>query len=164
MTADTLALLRSAEAYLSALHGSVARHDNLAANLGCAGCELRDQIAATLADQPTLRDQVAAAIDDVFTRWKAGLGDERPQDAIRDAVLAAVPAPVDRPAVLREAADVATQLPTPDCAEMSSLTNAWDQGTYAVAKELRRKADEAQQPEHSCGNCEGVDPDTCLNV
>jgi hypothetical protein len=37
-------LLRDAESYLSALHGSVARHDNLAANLGCAGCELRDQI------------------------------------------------------------------------------------------------------------------------
>lgn len=41
-------LLRRAEAYLSALHGSVARHDNLAANLACAGCELRDQIRAEL--------------------------------------------------------------------------------------------------------------------
>jgi len=41
-------LLRDAEHYLSALHGSVARHDNLAANLGCAGCELRDRIAAEL--------------------------------------------------------------------------------------------------------------------
>ncbi|MGY5048261.1 hypothetical protein ACWDE0_21915 [Streptomyces sp. 900105755] len=43
------ALLRDAENYLSALHGSVARHDNLAANLGCAGCELRDKIRAALA-------------------------------------------------------------------------------------------------------------------
>lgn len=41
-------LLRRTESYLSALHGSVARHDNLAANFGCAGCELRDQIAAAL--------------------------------------------------------------------------------------------------------------------
>lgn len=41
-------LLKRAESYLSALHGSVARHDNLAANLGCAGCELRDQISAAL--------------------------------------------------------------------------------------------------------------------
>ncbi|WP_369043439.1 hypothetical protein [Streptomyces sp. Midd1] len=41
-------LLRRAESYLSALHGSVARHDNLAANFRCAGCELRDQITATL--------------------------------------------------------------------------------------------------------------------
>ena len=39
-------LLRDTERYLSALHGSVARHDNLAANLGCAGCELRDKIQA----------------------------------------------------------------------------------------------------------------------
>lgn len=43
-----LGLLKRAEALLSALHGSVARHDNLAANLGCAGCELRDQISAAL--------------------------------------------------------------------------------------------------------------------
>jgi hypothetical protein len=42
------ALLRDVEAHLSALHGSVARHDNLAANLGCSGCELRDQIRAAL--------------------------------------------------------------------------------------------------------------------
>jgi hypothetical protein len=42
-------LLRDAERYLSALHGSVARHDNLAANYGCAGCELRDKLTAHLA-------------------------------------------------------------------------------------------------------------------
>jgi hypothetical protein len=42
------ALLRDTENYLSALHGSVARHDNLAANLGCAGCELRERIATEL--------------------------------------------------------------------------------------------------------------------
>jgi hypothetical protein len=41
-------LLRSAESYLSALHGSVARHDNLGADFTCAGCELRDQIGAQL--------------------------------------------------------------------------------------------------------------------
>ena len=45
-------LLRRTESYLSALHGSVARHDNLAANLACAGCELRDQIRAALAAVP----------------------------------------------------------------------------------------------------------------
>jgi hypothetical protein len=48
MTDQTARLLRDAENYLSALHGSVARHDNLAANYGCAGCELRDKIAAAL--------------------------------------------------------------------------------------------------------------------
>ncbi|MEU2780572.1 hypothetical protein [Streptomyces sp. NPDC007110] len=47
-TETAIALLRDAENYLSALHGSVARHDNLAANLGCAGCELRGVLAAAL--------------------------------------------------------------------------------------------------------------------
>lgn len=46
-------LLRNAERYLSALHGSVARHDNLAANYGCAGCELRDKIRSALAADVT---------------------------------------------------------------------------------------------------------------
>jgi hypothetical protein len=54
MTTEPTALLRRTEAYLSALHGSVARHDNLAANLACAGCELRDEIRAALAaEAPT---------------------------------------------------------------------------------------------------------------
>ena len=60
-----LALLRDAENYLSALHGSVARHDHLAANLGCAGCDLRDRIAAELhvamAARGLLADETAAA-------------------------------------------------------------------------------------------------------
>ncbi|MFM9602712.1 hypothetical protein [Streptomyces turgidiscabies] len=50
-TEPTLAvsdLLRRTESYLSALHGSVARHDNLGENLGCAGCQLRDQFRAEL--------------------------------------------------------------------------------------------------------------------
>lgn len=66
MTDPTARLLRDAENYLSALHGSVARHDNLAANFGCAGCELRDQIAAalpTLAVLPEPTDRAAALTD-----------------------------------------------------------------------------------------------------
>jgi hypothetical protein len=46
--APAVALLKQAENYLSALHGSVARHDNLAANLGCAGCQLRDAMRTAL--------------------------------------------------------------------------------------------------------------------
>lgn len=49
-----LTLLRDTEQYLSALHGSVARHDNLAANLACAGCELRDKISAALRHPATV--------------------------------------------------------------------------------------------------------------
>ncbi|MGW0821804.1 hypothetical protein [Streptomyces sp. NPDC002845] len=47
--AQLVDLLKRTEAHLSALHGSVARHDQLAANLACAGCELRDTIRAALA-------------------------------------------------------------------------------------------------------------------
>lgn len=43
-------LLADVEAHLSALHGSVARHDNLGANLTCSGCQLRDQIRDALRD------------------------------------------------------------------------------------------------------------------
>jgi lipopolysaccharide biosynthesis regulator YciM len=43
-------LLKRTEGHLSALHGSVGRHDNLAANLACGGCELRDAIRVALAD------------------------------------------------------------------------------------------------------------------
>lgn len=43
-------LLADVEQHLSALHGSVARHDNLGANLACSGCQLRDQIRDALRD------------------------------------------------------------------------------------------------------------------
>jgi hypothetical protein len=80
-------------------------------------------------DEAALRDRIAAAIDGVFTRWQTGLGNQRPQDAIRDAVLAVLTAPTDRAAILREAAD-------------------WfDRYDVDSARELRRLAHEAQQPE-----------------
>lgn len=49
-------LLRDAEAYLSALHVHVARHDNIGVDLTCGGCLLRDRIAAAL---PTLAEPAA---------------------------------------------------------------------------------------------------------
>jgi hypothetical protein len=59
----TSPLLKAAEAYLSALHGSVARHDNLAANLGCAGCELRDRIRTALTVPPEPTDRAAVLLE-----------------------------------------------------------------------------------------------------
>jgi hypothetical protein len=59
-------------------------------------------------DQTALRDRIAAAIDGVFTRWQTGLGTQRPQDAIHDAVMAVLPTPADRGAIIREAADAIT--------------------------------------------------------
>ncbi|MFJ4847574.1 hypothetical protein [Streptomyces sp. NPDC088733] len=53
-------LLKRTEHYLSALHGSVGRHDNLAANYACAGCELRDQIQAALSALATLNSKPGA--------------------------------------------------------------------------------------------------------
>ncbi|WP_030574576.1 hypothetical protein [Streptomyces aureocirculatus] len=59
--ADRTGLLRRTEAYLSTLHGSVARHDNLGADYGCSGCELRDEIRTALADgEPTAEDLAGA--------------------------------------------------------------------------------------------------------
>jgi hypothetical protein len=46
---DPFEVLRDAETYLSALHNSVARHDNLGADFTCHGCQLREQITAALA-------------------------------------------------------------------------------------------------------------------
>ncbi|MEW2402196.1 hypothetical protein [Streptomyces sp. NPDC046862] len=100
-------LLRHAESYLSALHGSVARHDNLAANLACAGCELRDQIRAALAvpvsspaDQTALRDRIVAALKEA----DYDLPVEQRHD-LADAVLPVLPEPADRAAILTGAAD-----------------------------------------------------------
>ncbi|MFJ2259501.1 hypothetical protein ACIOKD_14365 [Streptomyces sp. NPDC087844] len=68
-TADRAAdILRRTEAYLSAMHGSVARHDNLGEGLGCAGCELRDQIRAELrrvpAEEPQTEGEQSAPVDE----------------------------------------------------------------------------------------------------
>ncbi|MGV9427123.1 hypothetical protein ACWDO7_22905 [Streptomyces sp. NPDC003656] len=70
-TTEAVALLKQTESYLAALHTSVARHDNLAANLGCAGCELLTSIRAALsaptatarAGQPLSELQAAAVSD-----------------------------------------------------------------------------------------------------
>ncbi|MEV8033940.1 hypothetical protein [Streptomyces sp. NPDC086182] len=84
-------LLRRAEAYLSALHGSVARHDNLAANLACAGCELRDQIRAA-ASEP---DDTDLAEPDIDQMMAAGV----PVQIVTapPATFAAVPVPASAP-------------------------------------------------------------------
>ncbi|MGW1267565.1 hypothetical protein, partial [Streptomyces sp. NPDC002491] len=55
-----LNLLQRTESYLSAMHGSVGRHDNLAANLGCAGCELRDKLRDELHRRALPTDRILA--------------------------------------------------------------------------------------------------------
>ncbi|MCX5000920.1 hypothetical protein [Streptomyces longwoodensis] len=55
-------LLRDVEAYLSAQH-SHGWHDQMAANLGCAGCELRDRITAALPTLAAPTDRAAEECD-----------------------------------------------------------------------------------------------------
>jgi hypothetical protein len=110
----------------------------------CLACE---------ADQTALRDRIAAAIwerqnpgrrwADCEYRWRADA------EADADAVLAVLPAPADRPAILREAADVAARFNS-DCQNCAV--------ELEVATKLRRMADEAtageaQQPETQAFVC-----------
>ncbi|WP_435595898.1 hypothetical protein [Streptomyces albogriseolus] len=140
---EPLALLRDTEHYLSALHGSVARHDNLAANYGCAGCELRDRIAAAVSaavapptNQAALRDRIAQAIEDAFQDYSAE-GHGLPASDMADAVLAVLPEVAYRDAVLREAADRIDNEELPH-----DYVDMFDNGARWAARLLRRMADE----------------------
>ncbi|MEU3507636.1 hypothetical protein ABZ733_06870 [Streptomyces longwoodensis] len=93
MTDPTTRLLRDAENYLSALHGSVARHDNLAVNLGCAGCELRDRIAGMLREQ-TAADPTTSQPDQTALRRVAAALREHGMVHLADETPAAVEPPL----------------------------------------------------------------------
>lgn len=115
MTTDPTDLLRQAETYLSALHTSVARHDNLGADLTCHGCQLRERIAAALAEASvTAAPCHPCGCPRRFNRHADGCpARERIAEVIResgvpsgsgyreaDAVLAILPAPAARAAEL----------------------------------------------------------------
>ncbi|MFD7428434.1 hypothetical protein ACFV6Z_15500 [Streptomyces sp. NPDC059818] len=105
-----------------------------------------------------LRDRIAAAL---LARLKmATVSKTQPFDAVTsllaptevdlaDAVLAVLPAPVDRAAVLREAADIAETLRQfePAYGPRKDAQISENVGVLRVADHLRRMADEAQQPE-----------------
>jgi hypothetical protein len=156
---EPLALLRDTEHYLSALHGSVARHDNLAANYGCAGCELRDRITAAVSaavapptNQTALRETVAEklATADGWT-WAHGLQfkdiSTPSADAYRklaNAVLALLPT-AGRASVLREGADVLGRMDYDADSNdygYDTYRDAWNGGVMDAADRLRRMADE----------------------
>lgn len=81
-----------------------------------------------------LRERVARAIADVFDRWRDGLDDQRPEDAIRDAVLAVFTAPADRAAEWRTAADmIDAEYPGPE----TSPLLFWDQSAGVVYEDGR---------------------------
>jgi hypothetical protein len=113
-----------------------------------------DAEAPTVADQQAdLRDRIAAALL-ARIKW-ATVSKTQPHDAVTsllaateydlaDAVLAVLPPPADRAAVLREAADIAEDVAI-------RLHRAHDVGgslgAYEAMAELRRLAAEAPQPE-----------------
>jgi hypothetical protein len=139
--------LHHAYAVLQALRATQ-RLEAAAADRCPHGCDVSTcPCLACEADQTALRDRIAAAIwerqnpgrrwVDCEYRWRADA------EADADAVLAVLPAPADRAAILREAADTADRLMDerygPDC--------SYAIGGGDVARELRRVAGEAQQPE-----------------
>jgi len=151
-------LLRDVERYLSALHGSVARHDNLAADYGCAGCELRDRIAAAIWE----RQNPGRRWADCEYRWRADA------EADADAVLSVLPASADRATVLREAADRIDREDLPQ-----DQVDMFDNGARWATSLLRRMAAESvpavagrtETQAHVGGNaedcpaCHGTNPD-----
>lgn len=81
--ADTLRaaaeLLADTDRYLGALHTAVARHDNLGADLTCAGCQLHARISPTLAAARELLSEAqqppAGADEQEPTQLRWGLDD-----------------------------------------------------------------------------------------
>ncbi|MFF9129146.1 hypothetical protein [Streptomyces sp. NPDC014806] len=136
---------------------------------------------AYLADRAALRDRIAETL--------AGFGDVD-HYAMAAAVLAVVPPPVDRAAVLREAADAIQDVIDADRDRFPRRSN--DRAALGAARQIvlglidkPRRMAAAAQPEgeapklppmdpvhilgiaagtpHACRNCQGVDPDTCFN-
>ncbi|MGW6531422.1 hypothetical protein [Streptomyces venezuelae] len=77
-----------------------------------------------------LRDRLDAAIGDVFDRWRDGLGDQRPEGAIRDAVLAVLPTPADRAAVLDRVREWVTS-------DVVTATNEFGNGYREAQRDIR---------------------------
>lgn len=122
-------------------------------------------------DRANLRDRIAEALISWTYRGKDPehggiLATVRANAYSRaDAVLAVLPEPADRAAVLstterdmlRYALDLAQE-------QMFSRGDEFTEDDQAAVDRLRRMAGEtpATTEAHTCGNCEGVDPDTCL--
>ncbi|MER5678654.1 hypothetical protein ABT081_17105 [Streptomyces sp. NPDC002238] len=157
---EAVVLLSDTESYLSALHGAVARHDHLGADLTCGGCTLRDRITAAQRVLGTTTGQPATA------PWPP-TGDQRPDhglytllrrvgltpeaaqqeiDTYTQTILARqTPAPaVDRATVLNERADFFEGV-LRNAADPEGDPRYWS-AISDVIRGLRQQAAEAQQP------------------
>lgn len=115
---------------------------------------LKQPAAAPPADRAALRDRIAKALADEDGRtcgWGHGFldryGADRETDGFVDAVLAVLPAPADRAAVLREAADELGRMDYDTDSNdygYDTYRDAWNGGVMDGAGLLRRMAAEAQ--------------------
>ncbi|MGD6750961.1 hypothetical protein [Streptomyces sp. BH105] len=157
MTTAPLALLRTAETYLAATHEHAARHDNLGADYTCGGCQLRERIAAALAEASVtadpchpcgcprrfnrhadgcpIRDRIAQALEEADYRMDMRRGD------LADAIMPVLPAFADRATIYRQLADEQERTATTDVIRRRRNI-ATARRLFAV--ELRRTADEEQ--------------------
>lgn len=126
---------------------------------GPADLGLRDRIAEVrkianrlLAHAKGFQDILDDSDRDPWARLVRG-DIERLRAAVTD-----LPAPADRAAVLREAAEaLEARIRDEDTGPIAETWAGMD------AAYLRRMADEAAQTQaHTCDNCDGIDPDTCL--
>jgi len=161
---EAVVLLSDTESYLSALHGAVARHDHLGADLTCGGCTLRDRITAarrvlgTTTGQPATAPWPPTGVERpdhaLYTLLrKAGLTPEAAQqkiDTYTQTILArqTAPAPtVDRAAVLNEDAEGGELVCVDECGWCDACgmepfgTSA--EGWREAARFLRRTARES---------------------
>lgn len=111
----------------------------------------RRPAATPAADRAVLRDRIAEALEGVRV-WRTVDGcdgwEYAGTEALADALAAVLPEPTDRAAVLLEAADELEADYRPE--------SGYDRGRAWCVEELRRLADEAQQPEtpsESCVHC-----------
>lgn len=143
-------------------------------DIGTPSAEAYRKLAdAVLAVLPAPAGQAEAVLRVVET----ALGDTLVASAREEALagIAAVlhAAPVDQATVLRDAYEIAYAEGMRLNAMEAEIGVGPYRGALAVAHLLRkaisnaqqerRMADETQPAPHSCGNCEGIDPDTCFN-
>lgn len=83
------------------------------------GAATGDTPAGNEAGAASLRDRITRAIDDVFEQWTRGLGEQRPQDALADAVHAALRPELDELAEARADLDALRTL-TPDARRLAA--------------------------------------------
>ncbi|WP_331728785.1 hypothetical protein OG693_39400 (plasmid) [Streptomyces sp. NBC_01259] len=122
-----------------------------------------DQQPETAPDDAALRDRIRRAVCEAEGfMWNEDMLEPDEYGEVADAVLAVLPAPVDRAAVLRERAAFLDGV-LRDAADPGSDPRYWS-AISDVVMGLRRLADEAQQPETEAAKCtycggHGVDPD-----